>query len=73
MTFGTTRSDFARIWAVCASMAVILQPEDHDRWLHAPAEEAVTMLAKYPASLLVVDHMDEPWSSRRQAEAPRLL
>jgi hypothetical protein len=33
----------------------------------------MTMLAKYPASLLVVDRTDEPWSSRRQAESPRLL
>jgi hypothetical protein len=31
------------------------------------------MLAKYPASLLVVDRTDEPWSSQRQAESPQLL
>ena len=61
------------LWDIHDRMPVILRPEDHDRWLHAPAEEAMTMLAKYPASLLVVDRTDEPWSSRRMAESPRLL
>lgn len=61
------------LWEIHDRMPAVLRPEDYDHWLHVPAEEAMTMLAKYPASLLVVGRPEEPWSSRRQAELPRLL
>jgi putative SOS response-associated peptidase YedK len=56
-------------------MPVILHPEDHDAWLHAPAEEAMALVAKYPADRLAVERTEVPWFSRKAtpAEAPSLL
>ncbi|SBV33189.1 conserved protein of unknown function [uncultured Sphingopyxis sp.] len=57
------------LWDIHDRMPVILQPEDHDTWLHAPAEEAMALVAKYPANRLSVRRTDEPWLARR-ATAP---
>ncbi len=55
-------------------MPVILRPEDHDIWLHSPAEEAVKLVRQYPADRLVIDHTREPWYAGRKASPePRLL
>jgi putative SOS response-associated peptidase YedK len=56
-------------------MPVILHPEDHDAWLHAPAEEAMALVAKYPADRLAVERTEVPWFSRKAppADAPSLL
>lgn len=55
-------------------MPVILHPEDHDAWLRAPAEEAMALVAKYPADRLAVERTDVPWFSRRtKAPAPSLI
>jgi putative SOS response-associated peptidase YedK len=35
-------------------MPVIPHPDEHDVWLRAPAEEAMTLVRKYPADRLVV-------------------
>lgn len=37
------------------AMPVILHDEDHDRWLQAPVEEALTLAAPYPSQLLAVN------------------
>jgi putative SOS response-associated peptidase YedK len=56
-------------------MPVILHPGDHDTWLHAPAEEAMALVAKYPADRLAVERTQVPWFSRKAAPAdpPSLL
>lgn len=56
-------------------MPVILHAADHDRWLHAAPEDAMTLVAKYPADRLAVERTDIPWFSRKTqaAEAPTLL
>ena len=56
-------------------MPVILHPEDHDAWLYAPAEEAMALVAKYPADRLAVERTEVPWFSRKAppADAPSLL
>lgn len=55
-------------------MPVILRPEDHDAWLHAPADDAMKLVAKYPAALLQVRATDEPWIKKKSApEAPTLI
>lgn len=56
-------------------MPVILHPEDHDAWLQAPAEEAMALVAKYPADRLAVERTDVPWFSRKAppADAPNLF
>ena len=63
------------LWHIHDRMPVILRPEDHDTWLHAPAEEAMALVAKYPAELLVVDRTSDPWLARNAppAKAPTLL
>jgi putative SOS response-associated peptidase YedK len=45
-------------------MPVILRPEDHETWLHAPADEAFELVRKYPGDRLVVQHSSDPWSNR---------
>ncbi|GAA0861830.1 SOS response-associated peptidase [Sphingopyxis soli] len=55
-------------------MPVILHPADHERWLRAPAEEAVTLVTQYPAGALITDHTAEPWTlTRQKLGPPRLL
>lgn len=56
-------------------MPVILHPDEHDAWLHAPAEEAISLVRQYPASRLVVDRTAEPWSKAkpRASDTPSLL
>ena len=62
------------LWDIHDRMPVILRPEDHDAWLHAPAEEAMALVAQYPAAQLQVRRTDEPWSTRKPAAAtPTLL
>lgn len=57
-------------------MPVILRPEDHDAWLHAPTDEALQLVAQYPADQLIVDHTTELWYAGRTArplQAPATL
>lgn len=55
-------------------MPVILQPENHDRWLHAPGNEAMELVTQYPLTHLAVDHTNERWSQARQkSDAPRFI
>ena len=56
-------------------MPVILHAADHDRWLHAAPEDAMTLVAKYPADRLAVERTDIPWFSRKAppTEAPGLF
>ncbi|ASR50288.1 SOS response-associated peptidase [Blastomonas fulva] len=61
------------LWHIHDRMPVILEADEHDRWLHAPAAEAMAMLRQYPADRLRVDQTSEPWSSRRTADTPLLL
>lgn len=66
---------FGRVWDIHDRMPVILHPDDHDIWLHAPAEEAMALVAKYPADRLAVERTDVPWFSRKAppSDAPSLL
>ena len=52
-------------------MPVILHPDEHETWLRAPADEAMALVQKYPADLLVVDRRDEHWSKRKSSEPER--
>lgn len=61
------------LWHIHDRMPVILEPDDHDRWLHAPAKEAMELLRQYPADRLSVERTEEPWSNRRKPDAPLLL
>ena len=56
-------------------MPVILHPDEHDAWLNAPAEDAIALVRKYPASRLIVNRTDVPWFKRRDAarETPTLI
>lgn len=56
-------------------MPVILHPDEHEAWLRAPAEEAITLVRKYPASRLVVDRTAEPWFKAKPSasDTPSLL
>ena len=56
-------------------MPVILHAADHDRWLRAGTEEAMKLVAKYPADLIAVERTDIHWFSRKAppAEAPGLF
>lgn len=49
-------------------MPVILRPEDHDAWLRAPTDEAMQLVAQYPADQLIVDHTAELWYAGRTAK-----
>lgn len=53
-------------------MPVILQPQHHDAWLHAPPEGAMSLVTQYPAESLTVDRTAELWNTRKTAEM-RLL
>lgn len=53
------------LWDIHDRMPVVLRPEDHEAWLRAPAEEAMSLVAKYPAERLVVDRTTEPWFAPR--------
>lgn len=46
-------------------MPVILHSDEHEAWLHAPAEEALGLLRKYPAGRLAVHRTDEPWFKKK--------
>lgn len=61
------------LWHIHDGMPVILEAEENDRWLHAPAAEAMTLLRHYPADRLSVDRTREPWYNRRTADTPLLL
>jgi putative SOS response-associated peptidase YedK len=56
-------------------MPVILHPEEHDAWLNCPAEDALALVRKYPASRLLVDRTDEPWfkAKAKASATPSLL
>lgn len=54
-------------------MPVMLHPADHDRWLQAPAEEAMALVTQYPAEELVADHTAEPWTTNHANRQDRLL
>lgn len=54
-------------------MPVILQPADHERWLMAPADEAMALVTQYPAEQLVADRTAEPWTARGFEPRGRLL
>ena len=49
-------------------MPVILHPDDHAAWLHAPPEDAMKLVAQYPADQLAIEHTDELWSAGRQGK-----
>jgi putative SOS response-associated peptidase YedK len=51
-------------------MPVILSPEDHEAWLHAPAEEALKLVRQYPAERLLINHTAEPWHAGRAKKEP---
>jgi putative SOS response-associated peptidase YedK len=61
----------AELWHIHDRMPVILQPENHDKWLNASPEEAQHLLTKYPADQLAVERTDVPWIKRSQG--PKLL
>ena len=63
------------LWHIHDRMPVILRPDDHETWLHAPAEEAMALVGKFPAEKLLLDQTDVPWFKRRdtEAEGPRLI
>lgn len=59
--------DHNRVYAFCTTepnalvapkhpkaMPVILMPEDQERWLMAPAEEAISLVAPYPSQLMTM-------------------
>lgn len=50
-------------------MPVILEPDDHDLWLRASADEAFALLRPYAASRLAIDRTGEPWFSRRKSSS----
>lgn len=56
-------------------MPVILHPDEHEAWLRAPPEEAISLVRQYPASRLVVDRTAEPWSKAKPSasDTPSLL
>ena len=56
-------------------MPVILHPDEHEAWLNCPAEDAIALVRKYPASRLVVDRTDDPWFKRtaKPVEGPTLI
>lgn len=56
--------------AIHDRMPVILHPHDHEAWLRADADEAMRLVAQYPADRLVVEHTDEPWHAGRARKAP---
>lgn len=37
------------------AIPVILHDEDHEQWLHAPIEEALTLATPYPSQLMTID------------------
>lgn len=41
-----------------------------DRWLHAEADDAMTLVRQYPAGQLIVDHTSERWSANRKVRPP---
>ncbi|MDR7060477.1 MULTISPECIES: SOS response-associated peptidase family protein [unclassified Sphingopyxis] len=51
-------------------MPVILRPENHETWLHAPVDEAFGLVRKYPGDRLVAEHSNDPWSSRGRTSPP---
>lgn len=63
------------LWDIHDRMPVILHPDEHDAWLNCPAEDALALLRKYPASNLVVNRTDEPWFKPRlkTLDAPTLI
>jgi putative SOS response-associated peptidase YedK len=52
------------LWDIHDRMPVILQPDDHEAWLNAPAEDALKLLRKYPADRLEVERTDVRWIRR---------
>jgi len=56
-------------------MPVILHPDEHEAWLNCPADDAIALVRKYPASRLIVDRTSEPWFKARSkpAEGPTLI
>jgi len=52
-------------------MPVLIAPDDHTRWLTAPADAALALCQAW-AGPLVVDHTDQPWA-KRAASQPGLL
>lgn len=54
----------AELFDIHDRMPVILRPDEHDAWLHAPADEAMTLVRQYPAALLEVERTSDPWSAR---------
>lgn len=61
------------LWDIHDRMPVILHPDEHDAWLRAPADEAMTLVRKYPADRLVVDRTSEPWKKAKSVEGPTLI
>lgn len=54
----------------------MLRHDAHDAWLRADAEEAMALVAQYPADRLTVERTDEPWFARKAKPAdsgPALL
>lgn len=58
----------AELWDIHDRMPVILHPEDHEAWLYAPADEAMTLIRKYPPERLAVDRTEEPWFKRKGSD-----
>src|SRR3546814_10691604 len=54
----------AELFDIHDRMPVNLRPDEHDAWLHAPAEEAMALVGQDPAALLDVERTVDPWSAR---------
>ena len=51
-------------------MPVILHAANQEAWLHAPPEDAMKLVAKYPADRLAIEHTEVPWFSRKPPTRP---
>lgn len=60
----------AQMAAVHDRMPVVLAPQDWQRWLAAPPDEALELCRTCTAPLLV-DRTTEPWAARRGSDAGR--
>jgi putative SOS response-associated peptidase YedK len=45
-------------------MAIVLRPDDHASWLHAPTEQVASFLQQYPADALRTEPAPKPSVSR---------
>lgn len=51
-------------------MPVLLQEEDHDRWLHGDLSDVIAFRDRcFPDELIEIDRTDQPWNKRSAAVA----